>query len=90
MIKPFKNLFSSRKSSSLSFPIVILRSITLTVILTFIIGTSSKQAAYAADISAKQMEQFQKLPKAQQAALAKSMGVDLNSLKKGGALNCVI
>jgi len=38
-------------------------------------------SAYAAQISEQQMEQFKKLPPAQQEALAKSMGVDLNMIK---------
>lgn len=37
--------------------------------------------SYAQEVSAQQIEQFKKLPKSQQQALAKSMGVDLSAIE---------
>lgn len=37
-------------------------------------------SSFAAQVSQEQIEQFKKLPKAQQESLAKSMGIDINSL----------
>jgi len=42
---------------------------------------SYSSQTFAADISPQQLEQFKKLPPSQQEALAKSMGIDINSLK---------
>ena len=56
------------------------QSIVLTTLLAFSFATYSSQS-FSADISPQQLEQFKKLPPSQQEALAKSMGVDLNSIK---------
>jgi polysaccharide export outer membrane protein len=53
---------------------------------TILLTSSFKSFAYAA-VSQAQIEQFKKLPPAQQAMLAKQMGVDVNSLKKQMASN---
>jgi polysaccharide export outer membrane protein len=37
---------------------------------------------YAQQVSAQQIEEFKKLPKSQQQALAKSMGIDLNAIER--------
>ena len=59
------------------------------LILAFIFANLSLKAIAANQISQQQLEQFKKLPPSQQEALAKSMGVDLNSIKgqlsKGGS-----
>jgi len=59
------------------------------LILAFIFANLSLKAIAANQISEQQLEQFKKLPPSQQEALAKSMGVDLNSIKgqlsKGGS-----
>jgi len=49
--------------------------------LTFILAILPLTVLAANQISQQQMEQFKKLPPSQQEALAKSMGVDLNSIK---------
>jgi polysaccharide biosynthesis/export protein len=51
------------------------------LILAFIFANLSLKAIAANQISEQQLEQFKKLPPSQQEALAKSMGVDLNSIK---------
>ena len=56
------------------------QSIVLTALLAFSFATYSSQS-FSADISQQQLEQFKKLPPAQQESLAKSMGIDINSLK---------
>ncbi|TWX67211.1 polysaccharide biosynthesis/export protein [Colwellia demingiae] len=76
MIKPIKIFFRGYKAYSLSFPIV-----TLMIVLTFILGGYSTQA-YAQEISPQEIEQFKKLPKSQQQALAQTMGVDFATLEK--------
>jgi len=76
MIKSIKNIFRGYKPNSLSFPII-----TLAIILNFIIGTSSTQV-YAQQVSPQQIEQFKKLPKSQQQALAQSMGIDISAFEK--------
>ena len=53
---------------------------------TIFLTSPFKSFAYAA-VSQAQIEQFKKLPPAQQAMLAKQMGVDINSLKKQMASN---
>lgn len=59
------------------------------LISAFIFANLSLKAIAANQISQQQLEQFKKLPPSQQEALAKSMGVDLNSIKgqlsKGGS-----
>lgn len=59
------------------------------LISTFLLANLPLKALAANQISQQQMEQFKKLPPSQQEALAKSMGVDLNSIKgqlsKGGS-----
>jgi polysaccharide export outer membrane protein len=55
-------------------------AITVLLLFTFYLASYSTQTI-AADISEQQLEQFKKLPPSQQEALAKSMGVDLNSIK---------
>lgn len=54
---------------------------TLAIVLTFIAGGNLTQV-YAQQISPQQIEQFKKLPKSQQQALAQSMGVDLAAIEK--------
>ena len=51
------------------------------LILAFTFANLSFKAIAANEISEQQLEQFKKLPPSQQEALAKSMGVDLNSIK---------
>jgi len=53
---------------------------TALLVFTFSFVNYSSQT-FAADISPQQLEQFKKLPPSQQKALAKSMGIDINSLK---------
>jgi len=53
---------------------------TALLVFTFSFVNYSSQT-FAADISPQQLEQFKKLPPSQQEALAKSMGIDINSLK---------
>lgn len=59
------------------------------LILAFTFSNLSLKVIAANQISEQQLEQFKKLPPSQQEALAKSMGVDLNSIKgqlsKGGS-----
>ena len=59
------------------------------LIIAFTYANLSLKAIAANQISEQQLEQFKKLPPSQQEALAKSMGVDLNSIKgqlsKGGS-----
>ena len=59
------------------------------LISTFLLASLPLKALAANQISQQQMEQFKKLPPSQQEALAKSMGVDLDSIKgqlsKGGS-----
>lgn len=59
------------------------------LISTFLLANLPLKALAANQVSQQQMEQFKKLPPSQQEALAKSMGVDLNSIKgqlsKGGS-----
>ena len=59
------------------------KKITVTfALLMFLVGTFiTATTSFAAQVSQAQIEQFKKLPPAQQAALAKSMGVDINALK---------
>ena len=59
---------------------VFYKSLMLSCVMTFSIGTSSAQT-----ISPAMMAQFQSLPKAQQEALAKQYGVDLDTIMGGGA-----
>jgi len=57
-------------------------SIAATALLVFSFSfVSYSSQTFAADISPQQLEQFKKLPPSQQEALAKSMGLDINSLK---------
>lgn len=51
------------------------------LILAFTFANLSFKAIAVNEISEQQLEQFKKLPPSQQEALAKSMGVDLNSIK---------
>ena len=56
--------------------------IAATALLVFAFSfVSYSSQTFAADISPQQLEQFKKLPPSQQEALAKSMGIDINSLK---------
>ena len=58
-----------------------IKKITVTLtLLTIVLGTSLAPS-FAAQVSQAQIEQFKKLPASQQQSLAKSMGVDLNSIK---------
>ena len=52
----------------------------LITIFSFVVAILSV-TSYAANISPEQIKQFQSMPKAQQQALAKSMGLDLNALE---------
>ena len=54
----------------------------LSIICTLLFLFSYVPSSYAAQVSQQQLEQFKKLPPSQQAALAKSMGVDINALKR--------
>ncbi|QBG35160.1 SLBB domain-containing protein [Litorilituus sediminis] len=54
----------------------------LSIICTLLLLFSYVPSSYAAQVSQQQLEQFKKLPASQQAALAKSMGVDINALKR--------
>lgn len=56
------------------------------IAMTILLISAFKSFAYA-EVSQAQIEQFRKLPPAQQAMLAKQMGVDINSLKKQMAAN---
>jgi polysaccharide export outer membrane protein len=56
------------------------------IVMTILLISAFKSFAYAG-VSQAQIEQFRKLPPAQQAMLAKQMGVDINSLKKQMASN---
>jgi len=76
MITPIKNFLRGSKPNSLSFPII-----TLAIMLTFIVGISSNQVN-AQQVSPQQIEQFKKLPKSQQQALAQSMGVDFSAIEQ--------
>ncbi|MEY8212973.1 MAG: SLBB domain-containing protein, partial [Colwellia sp.] len=51
------------------------------LILTFLLANFPLKVLANSQISQQQLEQFKKLPQSQQAALAKSMGLDLNSIK---------
>ena len=55
-------------------------NITRYLIATFLLFALSLNL-HAQQVSAQQIEQFKKLPKSQQQALAKSMGVDLNAIE---------
>jgi len=58
------------------------QSLAITALLVLIFSfVSFSPQTLAADISPQQLEQFKKLPPSQQEALAKSMGIDLNSIK---------
>jgi len=58
-------------------------SIAVTALLLFTFSfVSYSSQTFAADISPQQLEQFKKLPPSQQEALAKSMGIDINTIKK--------
>ena len=76
MIKSSRLFFRGYKPYSLSFSLV-----TLMIIVTFILGGYSTQA-YAQEISAQEIEQFKKLPKSQQQALAQTMGIDFATIDK--------
>ncbi len=59
------------------------QSIAVAAILVFSFSfVSYSSQTFAADISPQQLEQFKKLPPSQQEALAKSMGIDINSVKR--------
>jgi polysaccharide export outer membrane protein len=51
------------------------------LVLTILLTNSPLKALANNQVSEQQLEQFKKLPPSQQEALAKSMGVDLNSIK---------
>ena len=51
------------------------------LVLIFILANLPLEVLANSQISQQQLEQFKKLPQSQQAALAKSMGLDLNSIK---------
>ncbi len=55
--------------------------LSILLVLTFFVIYLPSKAIAASQISEQQLEQFKKLPPSQQEALAKSMGVDLNSIK---------
>jgi polysaccharide export outer membrane protein len=76
MFKTTNFFFRGYKPYSLSSPIV-----TLMIMLTFILGGHSTQA-YAQEASPQEIEQFKKLPKSQQQALAQSMGIDFATIEK--------
>ncbi len=59
------------------------QSIALTALLVFSFSfISFSSQTVAADISPQQIEQFKKLPESQQKALAQTLGVDFNTIKK--------
>ncbi|KGJ93070.1 SLBB domain-containing protein [Colwellia psychrerythraea] len=66
------------KSQNVSFFKLML---SILLVLTFFVIYLPSKAIAASQISEQQLEQFKKLPPSQQEALAKSMGVDLNSIK---------
>ncbi|MDP7591764.1 MAG: SLBB domain-containing protein [Litorilituus sp.] len=55
---------------------------TLTLFIHTLVAVAFHDKAVAAQVSQAQIDQFKKLPASQQQALAKSMGVDLNGIKK--------
>jgi len=59
----------------------ILKKNTSVLTLLFLGLMSILNLSVAAQVSQTQIEQFKRLPASQQQALAKSMGVDLNSIK---------
>lgn len=75
MITPIKQLLRNNLTLKLNYSIIALMA---TIAITI---TSYSTQTFAADISPQQIEQFKKLPKSQQEALAKSMGVDFNAIQ---------
>lgn len=65
--------------------IVLLRNIL--ILITFIFSLTAMNVEAAPNISPSQLEMFKKLPKAQQEALAKRYGIDLNMLNNQQADN---
>ena len=61
--------------------ITLIKKVTSTLALFAIMLSISFSSSFAAQVSQAQIEQFKKLPLAQQQSLAKSMGVDLNAIK---------
>ena len=66
-----------------------IKKITVTLTLLFIVLASLFTPTYAVQVSQAQIEQFKKLPLAQQQALAKSMGIDISAVKGQLSTNSV-
>ncbi|PKH86722.1 SLBB domain-containing protein [Colwellia sp. Bg11-28] len=83
MITAIENLFKNNNFN------VVKSLFGILLISIFLLANLPLKALAANQISQQQMEQFKKLPPSQQEALAKSMGVDLDSIKgqlsKGGS-----